>query len=116
MVRGLATQWPAAGLFAGPIAWATSTQLNYALTAWFCAGHTTFLLALGIGLAAVSIFGALISSAFHNPLRARPETRRSEGGEPRNWLATVGFYTGVLFALIILTQAAAGFFLTGCER
>src|SRR3954464_10123551 len=116
MVKRLALQWPAAGLFAGPGAWAVSTQVNYALTQWFCAGHGSALLIIGVVLAAVAGLGALISFAVESPFRDTPDSRPSKAGEPRHWLAILGFFASVLFALIILTQTAAGFFLTGCER
>jgi hypothetical protein len=115
MVRRLASQWPAVGILAGPTAWAINTQANYALASWFCAGHLFALLVIGLSLAAVSLGGGLVSFLlFKNGDLSRPTS--STAGEPRRALAGVGFFCGILFALIILVQASAGFLLSGCER
>jgi hypothetical protein len=109
-------QWPAAGILAGPGAWAVNTQANYALTSWFCAGHLYVLLLIGLALAAVAAGGGSFSLSVKNRYREVPKPNASTAGEPRHVIANVGFFCGTLFALIILTQTAAGLFLSGCER
>jgi len=116
MVTRHASQRPAAGIFAGAGAWAINTQANYALAAWFCAGHLYVLLLIGLASAAVAVGGGLVSLSVKNRQPETPKPNSSTAGEPRHVLAGVGFLCGILFALIILTQTAAGLFLSGCER
>ena len=93
-----------------------NTQLNYALASWLCAGHLPMLFVIGIIMAAVAATGGLVSFLSLNRHSELPEPTLATAGEPRRVLAGVGAFSGMLFALIILTQTAAGLFLSGCER
>jgi hypothetical protein len=105
--------YPAAGLIAGPAAWAVSTQGGYAATAFVCATHASWLLFLTAALlASVSLGGAYISYAT-TPLLFTSGTAE---GRPRTFLAAIGVGTGVLFSLVIALQGVAAFTFTGCER
>jgi hypothetical protein len=71
---------------------------------------------IGIIMAAAAAAGGLVSFL---SLHGHPETPKpvpTAAGEPRRVLAGVGVSCGILFAAIILTQTAAGLFLSGCER
>jgi hypothetical protein len=116
MVTRPAFRWSAAGILAGPGAWAVNTQANYALASWLCAGHLPILFLLGITLAVLAAAGGLVSFLSLNRHAESPEPTLGTAGEPRRVLAGVGAFSGMLFALIILTQTAAGLFLSGCER
>jgi hypothetical protein len=116
MVTRPASRWPAAGILAGPGAWAVNTQLNYALASWFCAGRLYMLFLVGITMAAVAAAGGVVSFLSLNRHPEAAEPTLGTAGEPRRALAGVGAFSGMLFALIVLTQTAAGVFLSGCER
>jgi hypothetical protein len=116
MVTRFASQWSGAGVFGGPAAWAINTQANYALASWFCPDRSYVLLLIGIVLAAIAVGSGVLSWLSQRQPAITPISRSSEAGEPRHLLATVGLLCGILFALVILTQTAAGLFLSGCER
>jgi hypothetical protein len=106
---------PAAGLYAGPVAWLVSTQANYALVPWVCAHKVRVIPAVALALIAVSLFGAFLSWRAY-AVRPVPPGDFSDGGRPRRFLAGVGILTAVLFALVIAVHGAAGLFFSGCER
>jgi hypothetical protein len=102
---------PAAGVFAGPIAWLANTQLNYALVPWVCAHQIHVIPAVAFCLAALSLAGAFLS------WRAwAPAVRTPGDGGPRPWLAGIGLLVSLLFTLVILVQGSAGLVFHGCER
>lgn len=107
---------PAAGLFAGAIAWLISTQLNYALVAWVCsAGARWVTPAAATALMAVSLGGGLLSwRAWANAGPAPAPD--SSIASPRRLLAGIGVLSALLFALVIGLQGTAGLILQGCER
>jgi len=107
--------FPSAGLISGPLAWGASMQLNYSLASWQCAAGARptpwiSLLAVPFALAGAYLswraFAAVTGEADGSAYRLH--TRR--------FLAVLGIAAAVLFALIILLQAFAGFVFTGCER
>jgi len=106
-----------AGLAAGPAAWGISTQANYALAAWACVHGSTLVVLLSIGLAGVALAGAFVSWLSWNA-RAVAESEMQAALRPhhRPFLAGLGIASGLLFALLILTQGAGALVLTGCER
>jgi hypothetical protein len=106
---------PAAGLYAGPVAWLVSTQANYALVPWVCAHKVRVIPAVALALIAVSLFGAFLSWRAYAVRPASPGDF-SGGGRPHRFLAGVGVLTAVLFALVIAVHGAAGLFFSGCER
>src|SRR3954466_60103 len=95
---------PAAGLYAGPVAWLVSTQANYALVPWVCAHKVRVIPAVALALIAASLFGAFLSWRAYAVRRASP----GGGGRPHRFLAGVGVLTAVLFALVIAVHGAAG--------
>jgi hypothetical protein len=106
---------PSAGLFAGPTAWAISTQANYALVPWVCAHKLPVIPVVAALLVALSLFGGFLSwRAFSNAAPA-PQNE-SEGGRPHRFVAVMGVMMAALFAVIIVMQGAAGIMFEGCER
>jgi hypothetical protein len=105
-----------AGIWIGALAWATSTQLNYSLVPWVCASGMRITPITGGLLAVVALLGAALSGAAFRNRPVRLETQTPQAGTPHTMLAVLGMGIGVLFALIIIMQAAAGLFLTGCEK
>jgi hypothetical protein len=108
------TTW--AGLAAGPGAWAVNLQVNYAGVPWMCGHHLNFAAPLSLALAAVALVGAFISWRAWRSTGGSARYWSVVDGRPFNFWAGVGALSGVLFALIILMQGAAGLFLQGCER
>jgi hypothetical protein len=109
--RGL----PSAGLYAGPIAWAVSTQANYALVPWVCASKVPAIPALALLLVGISLFGGFLSWRAYAAGRRDPSPTRRDG-RPHRFLAAVGTLLAVLFALVIAVHGAAGLAFDGCER
>ena len=107
---------PAAGLFAGAVAWLTSTQLNYSLVNWICVHGAVWLVpSLTAGLMASSLAGGLLSwRAWMNAAPAPAPD--SSIARPRRLLAGVSVLAAALFALVIATQGSAGLILHGCEK
>ena len=106
-----------AGIFAGPGAWAMSTQASYALVPWICAHKINLVPVLALVFAAIALFGAFLSwRSWKGPAVEESEVHAGVMEAPRPFLGAIGALLGVLFALVILTQGAAGLVLNGCER
>jgi hypothetical protein len=106
-----------AGLAIGPGAWAVATQLQYALTPWICAHKVNLVPIVGLALAAVALGGAFISWRVWNGAAVeKAEFGAGVMEAPRPFLAGLSVLLGVLFAVVILAQGAAGLVLNGCER
>jgi hypothetical protein len=102
-----------AGLAAGPTAWAVSTQLNYSIAHWQCTAKTYpspwfSALAILIALAGAALSWRAVSDPGHGV--SPPETMRT-----RRFVAGASVGIGVLFALVMLMQMAAGLVFGGCE-
>lgn len=108
-----ARRWPAAGLFAGAGAWITNTTLNFALVADRCASGGAAVPLISGAMLAVALGGSALS---WRAWRAAPPDPAAQGGAPRHMLAVSGVFAGLLFALVILLQGAAGILFEGCER
>ncbi len=106
---------PWAGLAAGPMAWAVNTQLGYFLVPWVCASKTNLIPPIALALALLALAGAALSWLSLPPSQM-DSGGSPAGGEPRSMLAGIGVASGLLFALLILTQGAAGLVFHGCER
>ena len=104
-----------AGLYAGPIAWAVSTQANYTLSYAQCYGGFTLVSWVALALALVALAGGLLSFMAFRHVEAVPEavTRKPR---TEKFLAMMSALTALLFAAVILLQAYAGTVFTGCER
>lgn len=97
-----------AGLITGTVAWAVSTQLNFALASWQCVNRVYPIPWIALLLALVSLAGGLISVQYR---------RRADPSETSlRFAALVSVLTSLLFMLIILLQGFAGLIFTGCER
>src|SRR3954447_8155730 len=107
---------PAAGLYAGPVAWLVSTQANYALVPWVCAHKVRVIPIVALALIAASLFGAFLSWRAYAAARPTPPEDASGGERPHRFVALVGMLTAGLFALVIAVHGAAGFVFSGCER
>jgi hypothetical protein len=101
------------GLFAGPLAWAASTQINYMLVPWQCAHGVPIVPTLAVVLAIVALAGGVLSwrsGGGEAGSRPEPEARTE------HFVATLGVLAAALFALVILMQGLAGLILDGCVR
>jgi hypothetical protein len=110
----IAQKLPAAGFGFGAIAWATSTELNYALAPKVCVIHWPLVPVAAAILALIALGGAGTSgialwSDRHLPRKA------VQGGVSHKMVASIGVLAGLLFAAIIVMQGLANFFLSGCE-
>lgn len=103
------------GIWIGALAWAVSTQLNYALVPWVCASGARIIPWSAAALVVLALIGAGVSALAFRSRAARLESNTPMAGTPHQMLAVVGIVSGLLFALIIALQGTASFFLTGCE-
>jgi hypothetical protein len=107
---------PWAGIAAGPAAWAVNTQANLAAVPWVCAHKVNFIPVVAVALAGVALAGAFLSWRAWGATEGARAAETPRRAQPAALLAGIGLMTGVLFALVILTQGAAALVLTGCER
>ena len=100
-----------AGLLSGPGAWALSTQLNYALVPWDCPRQLGVVPWTALLLVLFALGGGALSwRALRRPdIVARPE-------RTARFIALLGIWAALLFALIVALQGSAGLVFTGCER
>jgi len=108
--------FPWAGLAVGPVAWATNTQLNYALLDWSCGRGWNLTPAVAAVLTAISLAAAALSFMAwrrHQGLRIPlPEP----DGQPHGLLSGIGVAAGVLFAVVIAIQGLGALLLGPCLR
>lgn len=103
-----------AGLATGPVAAFLQQQGGSALAPWTCAQNSGWpAVALGLVLAVATAVAGLVSWRARHPAEGR--VRNSDPGNRR---FVAGLSTGIatFFILVILAQALAAVFLTGCER
>jgi len=105
--------WASAGLFAGAAAWIANTTLNFALVADACSRASRTVPPISVAMLAVTLAGVALS---WRAWRDVPPDTEAQGGAPRQMLALSGVFAGLLFALVILLQGAAGVMFEGCER
>jgi uncharacterized membrane protein YbjE (DUF340 family) len=112
----LASRVAGAFVFAGPVAWLISTQLNYSLAATVCGHEAVVIAVVAMALISISLLGTAVSWW---QWRAQSRVLRLEDTEtqiPNKFLAGLGILLGLLFGAVIALQASALFFLDGCLR
>jgi hypothetical protein len=107
---------PSAGVFAGPAAWALSTQMNYALVPWTCAHQIRIIPILAIVLAIASLAGGFFSWKAYRTSSITSDGDSTGGGRPYRFVAVMGMGMAALSALAILVHGMAGLVFHGCER
>src|SRR4051812_1413871 len=103
----LGTSW--AGLLSGPLAWAVSTQLNYALVPWQCNRQIQVVLPVALLLALFSLLGGALSWRAKRQGGAPSKPERTRGTE--HFVADLGILSALLFALVIIMQGSAALIL-----
>ena len=106
----LLSRAPWVGLVTGPFAWAVSTQVNARLADWACHQQPNPIPWIALALAAVAALGAAGS------WRIRVFGDAVAVSQTRVFIADLAALTGALFAVVILTQGAAGLVFTGCAK
>lgn len=106
------TSW--GGLLSGPLAWALSTQLNYALVPWQCNRQVPVVLPLALLLVLFSLLGGALSWRAKRRGGAAFKPERTGGTE--RFVANLGMLSALLFALVIVTQGSAALILDECLR
>lgn len=107
---------PSAGIFAGPAAWAVSTQANYALVPWTCAHQIRVIPVVALVLALASLAGGFLSWQAYRTSSITPDGDSTGGGRPHRFVALMGIGIAALFAVVILIHGTAGLVFHGCER
>ncbi|ESX06212.1 hypothetical protein X769_05640 [Mesorhizobium sp. LSJC268A00] len=108
----MGTSW--GGLLSGPMAWAISTQLNYALVPWQCNRQVPVVLPVALVLAVLSLLGGALSwrAKRQGGAAFKPERTRST----EQFVADLGMLAALLFALVIIMQGSAALILDVCLR
>ncbi|MER8915961.1 hypothetical protein NKI32_19255 [Mesorhizobium sp. M0761] len=108
----MGTSW--GGLLSGPVAWAISTQLNYALVPWQCNRQVPVVLPVALVLAVLSLLGGALSwrAKRQGGAAFKPERTRSS----EQFVADLGMLAALLFALVIIMQGSAALILDECLR
>jgi hypothetical protein len=106
--------------FLGPaVLWGIQLQLNYALVPWVCVhGRAFFVLHLStlFFFILTASGGAMCARFWKTPLR-KDDLASSEAVEKRSrFMAMVGMMMAALFALLILAQGCANFFINPCQQ
>lgn len=110
MRRGLS--W--AGLLSGPLAWAVSSQGNYALASWPCTNIERPTAWIALALVLASLLGGILSWTALRSVAAAPAGAVRKPRTER-FLAGIGIALALLFALGIALQGFAGMVFNGCE-
>ena len=110
--RGL----PSAGVFAGPIAWLTDTQFNYAAVPWVCAHQVPLIPLFALAMAAISLVGGFLSWRGYASAAPTPVPDSTGAGRPHRFVALMGIAIALLFTIVILLHGVAGLVFHGCER
>ncbi|KAA3452183.1 hypothetical protein C7I87_03110 [Mesorhizobium sp. SARCC-RB16n] len=108
----LGTSW--GGLLSGPLAWAISTQLNYALVPWQCNRQVPVVLPITLLLALLSLLGGMLSWRARRQGGAAFKAERARTTE--QFVADLGILAALLFALVIVMQGSAALILDECLR
>lgn len=106
------TSW--AGLLAGPMAWAISTQLNYALVEWQCGSRLPVIQLAALALILVALAGGAVSWRAWRCGGASFKAERTLDTE--RFVSMLGMLTAALFAAVILMQGLASLILDECTR
>ena len=97
-------------IFAGPVAYATTHELRYALVQWACVNHASWvLLAIAAALMIIPIGGAVVCWRFS------PAPPEDHVGGRVYFMALAGFILNCAFALAIIANAIPNFFLRPCD-
>lgn len=104
-MQAFRTGIPWAGMLAGPVAWAISTQLNYALVDWQCRHQLPIIPFTALCLILLALAGLALSW--------RAWKRQSDTGR---FVAMIGVLMAALFATVILMQGVASLILDECTR
>lgn len=105
--------FPAAGIFAGALAWFVNTEANYALANTLCGWDVPPVPFVSAAALAIAVWGGVLS---WQALRRTEPLPAGRGGAPARLLAGIGVMSAALFAAVILIQGAAGLVFDGCER
>jgi hypothetical protein len=102
------------GLLSGPLAWAVSTQLNYALVDWQCRTRIPVIPVAALLLALFALAGGAVSWQAWREGGGAAAARQE--GDTELFMAILGMLAAALFALIVIMQGVASFILDGCIR
>ncbi|WP_245518657.1 hypothetical protein [Mesorhizobium sp. M1C.F.Ca.ET.204.01.1.1] len=96
------------------MAWAVSTQLNYALVPWQCNRQVPVILPVALLLVPLSLLGGALSwqAKRRGGAAFKPERTRST----EDFVADLGMFSASLFALVIVMQGSAALILDECLR
>ena len=113
-MRALAVGTSWAGLAAGPVAWAISTQLNYALVDWQCVHKVPVIPLAAFVLAVLALSGGALS--WRAWRRGGASFKPEREVDTERFVALIGMLTAALFSAVIQLQGAASLILDECLR
>ena len=111
--RRIAALW--AGLLVAPTAFLINLELGYALVPTACrTGHTLPLHLVHLACLLLAVVGSLVAQGNRgssDATAADPNNHRAQG----RFMGGLGVTVGLLFVLVILSQAIPGFVLSPCR-
>jgi hypothetical protein len=111
--RRIAALWT--GLLLAPTAFLINLELGYALVPTACrTGHTLPLHLVHLACLLLTVAGILVAQGNRGPsdvTAADPKSHTAQG----RFMGGLGVAVGLLFALVILSQAIPGFVLSPCQ-
>jgi hypothetical protein len=112
--RGDRVEWFC--ILAGPIAWLTQFEINYALVRWECMAHSRTALHVVSFVFLTVVIGVGVVSAVYFARTRRESAASEQLSARRHFMAALGILTSALFALAIIMQTIPGFILDPCQR
>ena len=105
----------AAGMFAGPAAWALHQQVSYMLTPSLCEnGHEAVLHLVSLLAFVLAAAGALVAWRIWKRLPEGSTEKGDDRGSRTRFLALSGTIFCAFFCLVILAQEVPNLFLGAC--
>ena len=105
-----------AGVLGAPAAWGLQLQVGYALVPWVCRTHHYWVLhAVTLGFVLLAALGGWLSYRdWQAAGRGSPDETDGGATARTRFLGALGMVTCGLFALLIIAQGVASFFLDAC--
>jgi hypothetical protein len=104
-----------AGILTGPIVWLLNLQTTYSLVHWACLNKQLYPLRLAsLFFLALTAVAGIISLNIFQKLKGEARVTPPEDIARQRFMVSLGMMTSALFALAIIAQGLATFFINPC--